>query len=125
MCLSRLGVPAAFKIHVCALLQAGTVFRQLGESRFHQRHGVENLTEGERISLTWRWFVDGGATPVGGSVASSDTAATGGSVAHESLPAAAQRIPKGDTVAYTKPELIAWFGARRSEKEWQAASPSV
>eukprot|EP00928_Gymnodinium_smaydae_P091732 TRINITY_DN75470_c0_g1_i1.p1 TRINITY_DN75470_c0_g1~~TRINITY_DN75470_c0_g1_i1.p1 ORF type:complete len:198 (+),score=8.32 TRINITY_DN75470_c0_g1_i1:85-678(+) len=34
----------------------GTCFRQRGAARYEWLHGVDGLTVGERISVTWRWI---------------------------------------------------------------------
>jgi len=36
---------------------AGTCFAQRDEARFKWKHGVLPLSEGERLSVTWRWFL--------------------------------------------------------------------
>lgn len=36
--------------------QPGLCFKSRGPSRYDWVHGVEELTRGERISITWRWF---------------------------------------------------------------------
>eukprot|EP00929_Paragymnodinium_shiwhaense_P068982 TRINITY_DN34801_c0_g1_i1.p1 TRINITY_DN34801_c0_g1~~TRINITY_DN34801_c0_g1_i1.p1 ORF type:complete len:529 (-),score=57.87 TRINITY_DN34801_c0_g1_i1:287-1873(-) len=42
----------------------GACFCQEGEARYQWSHGVEPLTEGERVSVTWRWFHDGSRQPL-------------------------------------------------------------
>jgi hypothetical protein len=39
----------------------GIVFGMKGDARYEWHHGIKKLTEGERISLTWRWFVKPGS----------------------------------------------------------------
>lgn len=42
--------------------QPGLCFRQRGPARYDWRHGVEELSHGERISITWRWIQHDSAT---------------------------------------------------------------
>lgn len=48
----------------------GVCFHQRGPARYEWLHGVEPITRGERISVTWRWFTDepGGGADGQGSV---------------------------------------------------------
>ena len=39
-------------------LQAGCCFLQQHEARYQWIHGVPELHRGERLSVTWRWFLD-------------------------------------------------------------------
>ena len=34
----------------------GVIYRQTGEARFDWSHGVARLRQGERVSVSWRWF---------------------------------------------------------------------
>merc|ERR1712039_484002 len=36
--------------------QPGSCYWMSGPARFDWKHGLSKLTEGERISVTWRWF---------------------------------------------------------------------
>lgn len=38
--------------------QPGTCFCQQGQARYEWQHGVPPLGHGERLSVTWRWFLD-------------------------------------------------------------------
>ena len=38
--------------------QVGCCFLQQGEARYDWLHGVPKLSQGERLSVTWRWFLD-------------------------------------------------------------------
>ena len=38
--------------------ESGSCFMQEGDARYHWKHGVPTLNRGERLSVTWRWFLD-------------------------------------------------------------------
>lgn len=38
--------------------EVGCCFLQQGEARYDWLHGVPKLSQGERLSVTWRWFLD-------------------------------------------------------------------
>lgn len=38
--------------------KVGCCFLQEGEARYDWLHGVPKLSQGERLSVTWRWFLD-------------------------------------------------------------------
>lgn len=105
----------------------GVCFRQRGSARYEWLHGLEPITRGERISVTWRWFTDEALETSEGRDAkrSSNVMKSGKQFAAPQTRGGSRH--KGETrVAddgrrYTRQEFTDFYGESDAKSRWEEA----
>lgn len=104
----------------------GVCFRQRGPARYKWLHGLEPITRGERISVTWRWFTDEALEATKGRDAKRSSNVNRGGK-QSAAPRSKAASEKGETrvaedgLRYTRQEFADFYGESDAKSRWAEA----